>query len=175
MITKILLPIDGSETSLKSAEYAAWFAGLLDSLKGTPSMARRTADSSMVPKEKDAPTTVILLHVINEKIFTSISSPVEGGMTHSLEAIENFLKKEGADYMDKVESMMKERGVRTSTAVRRGDPAEEIINAAEETGADLIIIGSHGRTSSRAALLGSVAHGVIHNAKKIPVLVIRKG
>jgi nucleotide-binding universal stress UspA family protein len=173
MITKILLPIDGSQTSLKSAEYAAWFAGMLNAMKGTPSISRRAADRD-ARKENDAPTTVILLHVINEKIFSSISAPVEGGMTHTLEPIEAFLKKEGDRYMAQIESMLKDQGIQVLKSVRRGDPADEIIREAENSGADLIIIGSHGRTSSRAALLGSVAYGVIHNAKKIPVLVVRK-
>ncbi len=173
MITKILLPVDGSQTSLKSAEYAVWFAGMLDAMKGTPSVSRRAADKG-AKKENDAPTTVILLHVINEKIFSSISAPVEGGMAQSLAPIEDFLKKEGERYMEQIESMMKEKGIRVLKAVRRGDPADEIIREAENAAADLIIIGSHGRTSSRAALLGSVAYSVIHNTKKIPVLVVRK-
>lgn len=174
MISKILLPIDGSDTSLKAAEYAAWFATSLDALKGTPDKARRTADHLVSADQKEAKISIILLHVINEKIFKSISSPVEGGVGHPLESIEDFLEKDATSFLDKVEVSLNDRGIDTVRKIRRGDPADEIANEAEESKADLIIIGSHGRTSAGAVLLGSVAYNVIHNEKKIPILVIRK-
>ena len=51
-------------------------------------------------------------------------------------------------------------------------PAETIARAATEWRADLIVIGSHGRTGVRRALLGSVAEAVMRNAP-CPVLVAR--
>ena len=56
--------------------------------------------------------------------------------------------------------------------VRTGAPAEAIVRTAKEWPADLIVIASHGRTSVRRALLGSVAEGVMRNAP-CPVLVAR--
>jgi nucleotide-binding universal stress UspA family protein len=56
--------------------------------------------------------------------------------------------------------------------VQKGAPAETIARAAAEWGADLIVIGSHGRTGVRRALLGSVAEGVMRKAP-CPVLVAR--
>jgi nucleotide-binding universal stress UspA family protein len=53
-----------------------------------------------------------------------------------------------------------------------GAPAETIARAATEWRADLIVIGSHGRTGVRRALLGSVAEAVMRNAS-CPVLVAR--
>jgi nucleotide-binding universal stress UspA family protein len=53
-----------------------------------------------------------------------------------------------------------------------GAPAETIARAATEWRADLLVIGSHGRTGVRRALLGSVAEAVMRNAP-CPVLVAR--
>jgi nucleotide-binding universal stress UspA family protein len=53
-----------------------------------------------------------------------------------------------------------------------GSPPDEIVKAAREWPADLIVIGSHGRGGVQRALLGSVAEGVMRHAL-CPVLVIR--
>jgi len=55
--------------------------------------------------------------------------------------------------------------------LRRGKDYEEIVNYAKETGAELIVIATHGRTGLLHNLLGSVAEKVIRYAK-CPVLVI---
>lgn len=55
---------------------------------------------------------------------------------------------------------------------RVGVPAEEILNAAEEIGADLIVVGTHGRTGLSRFLTGSVAEVVLRRAK-CPVLALR--
>lgn len=56
------------------------------------------------------------------------------------------------------------------TQVLKGDPADQIIAAAEQ--AQLIMIGSHGRKGMERFLLGSVSSAVLHHAR-CPVLVIR--
>ncbi len=56
--------------------------------------------------------------------------------------------------------------------VRVGTPAAEIVDAATEWHADLIVIGSHGRGGVSRLLLGSVAEGVMRHAP-CPVLVVR--
>ena len=55
-------------------------------------------------------------------------------------------------------------GVATETAVREGDPRSAIVDEAEEWGADLIVVGSHGRTGLSRWLLGSVAQAVVGHA-----------
>ncbi len=60
------------------------------------------------------------------------------------------------------------------TTTRTGRPAEEIVKEARKRKADLIVLGSQGRSAVKAAVLGSVAYGVIHKSSNIPVLVIRK-
>jgi nucleotide-binding universal stress UspA family protein len=56
--------------------------------------------------------------------------------------------------------------------IQVGKPATEIVKAAQEWPADLIVIGSHGRGGVQRLLLGSVADGVMRHAK-CPVLVVR--
>lgn len=55
---------------------------------------------------------------------------------------------------------------------RIGNPAEEILQTAELLGADLIFIGSHGRTGIKRLMLGSVSERVVREAK-CPVMVVR--
>lgn len=63
-------------------------------------------------------------------------------------------------------------GVRFETAVCQGDAAFEIVRAAGEAKADLLVIGSHGRTGLRHLIMGSVAGEVVRRAP-LPVLVIK--
>jgi universal stress protein A len=57
--------------------------------------------------------------------------------------------------------------------LRIGNPFEEIVNAAKETGVDLIVIGSHGYGGLGRLLLGSTAERVIQYAP-CPVLVVKE-
>jgi nucleotide-binding universal stress UspA family protein len=57
-------------------------------------------------------------------------------------------------------------------AVREGDPAAEIVRAAEELPCSLTVIGTHGRTGLGRLLMGSVAEAVLRRAP-CPVLTIR--
>jgi nucleotide-binding universal stress UspA family protein len=63
-------------------------------------------------------------------------------------------------------------GVTVSTCSRRGDPADAILDVAEERGADLIVVGNKGMTGAKRFLLGSVPNRVSHHAP-CSVLIIR--
>lgn len=54
-----------------------------------------------------------------------------------------------------------------------GDPGWEIVRLAEQEGADLIVIGSHGRTGLARMLMGSVAEAVVRRAG-CPVLTVKQ-
>ncbi|GAB7012409.1 universal stress protein [Halolamina salina] len=62
-------------------------------------------------------------------------------------------------------------GVPAEEHVRAGQPALAIRDAIDELGADLVVMGSHGRSGISRALLGSVAEKVLRKTK-IPVLVV---
>ena len=66
------------------------------------------------------------------------------------------------------------RGVTVDFLVWEGDPGESIIEAAQAEGADLIVVGSHGRGAVGRFLIGSVSDHVVRNAP-CPVLVVRSG
>jgi nucleotide-binding universal stress UspA family protein len=63
-------------------------------------------------------------------------------------------------------------GVQVEKFARQGDPADAILDVAEETKADLIIVGNKGMTGARRFLLGSVPNKVSHHAP-CSVLIIR--
>ena len=75
--------------------------------------------------------------------------------------------------LDKVGETAKEQGV-DCTLIHVADkpPAEGIIATAEETGADLIVMASHGRRGINRLLLGSQAYKVA-SYSKVPVLILR--
>ncbi len=70
------------------------------------------------------------------------------------------------------EEKIKDAGVEVETYARQGDPADAILDVAEETKADLIIVGNKGMTGARRFLLGSVPNKVSHHAP-CSVLIIR--
>ena len=63
-------------------------------------------------------------------------------------------------------------GVSARTHARQGDPADAILDVAEETGADLVVVGNKGMTGAKRFLLGSVPNKVSHHAP-CSVLIIR--
>src|SRR2546426_9056323 len=65
-----------------------------------------------------------------------------------------------------------ESGVDVETYARQGDPADAILDVAEEQNADLIIVGNKGMTGAKRFLLGSVPNKVSHHAP-CSVLIIR--
>jgi nucleotide-binding universal stress UspA family protein len=65
-------------------------------------------------------------------------------------------------------------GVGVTVASTAGDPAEEILRYARAHAVDRIVVGTHGRTGFRHALLGSVAERVLRGAA-CPVLVVPPG
>jgi nucleotide-binding universal stress UspA family protein len=68
--------------------------------------------------------------------------------------------------------LAKEAGVDVETFARQGDPADAILDVAEEQKADLIIVGNKGMTGAKRFLLGSVPNKVSHHAP-CSVLIIR--
>lgn len=63
-------------------------------------------------------------------------------------------------------------GVTVDTLVVEGDPSSALLDVAKSKEADLIIMGSHGRTGLKRLWLGSVAESVVQHAT-IPVMIVR--
>jgi nucleotide-binding universal stress UspA family protein len=67
---------------------------------------------------------------------------------------------------------LQEAGVEVETLAREGDPADAILDVAEEKDADLIVVGNKGMTGAKRFLLGSVPNKVSHHAP-CSVMIIR--
>jgi nucleotide-binding universal stress UspA family protein len=72
--------------------------------------------------------------------------------------------KDARDLVERAASELRSGGFKVETAVEKGDIRLEIIDGAAEWKADLIVVGSHGRTGLPRLLLGSVAEFVARNA-----------
>jgi nucleotide-binding universal stress UspA family protein len=150
MITRILVPTDGSETARKAARYAFELAALCNA-------------------------TVVLLTVIDRTAFVGTPSvPAAQTPAHIVESLEDYLKGAAEAEMDQIEKLYGQDTPPTGKTIRYGHPVEEIIKEAGRAKADLIVMGSHGKSALKAALLGSVTFGVIHQDTSVPVLVVRK-
>lgn len=106
-------------------------------------------------------------------VVTAVSTPVVGmsevAVAISVGTIEAVIAEHQAS-MDRL--VAKYRGViDLEPVVRNGDPQTVITDAVEQVGADLLVIGTHGRTGLKRLLLGSVAEQVIRHAK-CPVLTV---
>ena len=110
-------------------------------------------------------------------VLTILGTKVEPRETISIErAIE--IQDEHEDMATKIlkdlESLAKEKGVEFSFKVIYEQSAYKgIIHFADSNSSDLIVMGSHGRSGIKKALLGSVASKVVENAN-CPVLIIKK-
>ncbi len=69
-------------------------------------------------------------------------------------------------------ALLRERGVPAHSLLRSGGPAEQIMATAEAEHADLIVMGTHGRTGLTHVLMGSVAESVVRRSS-CPVLTVR--
>jgi len=65
-------------------------------------------------------------------------------------------------------------GLAADAERRDGDAATELISAAAACNADLIVLGTHGRTGLARLVIGSVARNVVHHAS-CSVLIVREG
>ncbi|CAN5795649.1 universal stress protein [soil metagenome] len=67
---------------------------------------------------------------------------------------------------------LEDAGVSVDTYAREGDPADAILDVAEEKTADLIVVGNKGMTGAKRFLLGSVPNKISHHAP-CSVMIIR--
>jgi nucleotide-binding universal stress UspA family protein len=74
--------------------------------------------------------------------------------------------------LEQAAAVASKAGVPATTYARQGDPADAILDVAEEQEADLIIVGNKGMTGAKRFLLGSVPNKVSHHAP-CSVLIIR--
>jgi nucleotide-binding universal stress UspA family protein len=74
--------------------------------------------------------------------------------------------------MESLLGKIEKLGVKAESLLLKGTPAEQIVNAAKQRNADIIVIGTHGRTGLTKLFMGSVA-GRIVSTSDCPVLTVR--
>jgi nucleotide-binding universal stress UspA family protein len=87
------------------------------------------------------------------------------------------LAEEKRGYQEEMEEVLHrmavpELTIRVERRLEEGDPATQIVRVAQETGCDLIVLGTHGRTGLDRLLMGGVAEQVVRLAS-CPVLTLK--
>ncbi len=83
-----------------------------------------------------------------------------------------LVRKMGADWAEEALAAIRAAGVSDAeTAVVDARPAEALLRVADERGARMIVVGTHGEHPFAGAVLGSVPHKLLH-LSKVPVLVV---
>jgi nucleotide-binding universal stress UspA family protein len=148
MISKILVPTDGSKAAQKAAKYAV---GLAKQLKAS----------------------VIVMSVIDKRSFVSQAIPAVNTVSNVIAPIEDYLREAAEVYAGEIKKLCDKNGVRSKIVITLGHPVEDIVKEAAKKKVNLIIMGSHGKSALAAMVLGSVTYGVIHKDTKIPVMVVK--
>jgi nucleotide-binding universal stress UspA family protein len=130
---------------------------------GSAGMERVIDEATGLATTHDA--TLHALYVVNTASLSNL--PMEA----SMDAVGESLRDEGETALRAVERRAPDDiGLRTATV--EGSPAREIVDHAVQTGADLLVMGTHGRSGVDRLLLGSVAERVVRTSP-IPVLTVR--
>jgi len=111
--------------------------------------------------------TLDLIHVASELSY-AIPPPMD---VMSLPLDMAAVLRDASKHMEEVEARVRQHGVACESAVLVGRADTEIVDHADQTHADLIVLGTHGRHGLPHALLGSVAEKVVQHAH-CPVLTI---
>jgi nucleotide-binding universal stress UspA family protein len=154
LFEKILVPLDGSEHSLKALTVAIQIAKKFGGKISLIHVYSLAVPLNILPE----PTT------LTPPI--PVMTPAE--VSRTIEAT----RKAGLNVLAEGEQKVKAEGVEVETMLKEGHTVQEIINTAVEDKFDLIVIGARGISKIRELLLGSVTDGVIHHAS-CPVLVIK--
>jgi nucleotide-binding universal stress UspA family protein len=144
IISKILVAIDGSDSSMDAADYAI-----------------------SISKKYNA--ELYALHVIHPADVDLLPGPAQ---TSAYSLVINT-NKEYEEYLDKVKLKANEYAITIKTEVIAAiNVAEGIVDYAEGKNTDIIVVGTRGKSGIKKALLGSVAANVVTYAH-CPVLVIK--
>jgi nucleotide-binding universal stress UspA family protein/predicted transcriptional regulator len=146
---KILIAIDGSESSLRAADFAIQLATKEDSAR------------------------VILLNILGISTAKQVASSIILAPTFGLKEYERY-KREAKKWLDKIGKKFEEKGIQTIVEIVGGPvpAASSIVNYAENQNVDLIVVGTRGKSGIKKLLLGSVASSVVSHASS-NVLVVK--
>jgi len=107
-----------------------------------------------------------VVYVIETGLFSSIP------MDNTWEVIYGLLENQGKEAQLAAVKQAEARGLAITTHLKEGHAGEEILRLAREAGADLIVVGSHGKSNLDRILLGSVSSFVVAHSP-VSTLVVR--
>ena len=144
MFKHLLVPIDGSPTSELAVGKAIGLAKAFDS-------------------------KVTIIYVVDPYPFTGVGADFAYGQSQYL----NAAKAAATESLATARKQMEDAGVTLQTATVESHAVwRGILQAADSGDADLIVMGSHGRSGIEKLVLGSVAQKVLTNTR-LPVLLVR--
>lgn len=116
---------------------------------------------------------VALVHVIDPPTTSAYGAvdPIMGVNPVYIPEINEVQEQASEDLLKRLSSMWTGTGDGVTTISKLGQPRQEIINAASEWQADLIVLGTHGRTGFDHFISGSVSEGVARHAI-CPVVIV---
>jgi nucleotide-binding universal stress UspA family protein len=106
------------------------------------------------------------VYVVETGLFTDIPAD------NKLEVMFSLLEQEGTGALDHIKEIAKKKNVQVTTHFVQGHAGDTIIKTGEDIKADLIILGSHGKSNVDRLLLGSVSSFVVEHSQ-VSVLVVR--
>jgi len=132
-------------------------------------------DGSEISKNAAKHAVALAKSTGGELIAIHVVPPIDATVVESFnpDMLLKGLKMEGEKILSDVRDIASGAGVQIRTSIEEGIPNERICEVAEESDADLIVMGSHGRTGIGKVFIGSVAERVISKAKCRPVLVVK--
>ncbi len=136
---KILVATDGSESARLAVDFLAEF-----------------------PFPADSAVTVIT--VIEPILRKAEIDELNDEQAQAYEATRQSTKQAATELIDGEAARLKQAGRASTTRLRSGNPAEEIVDTAEEMNADVIVVGSHGTGGIKRVLLGSVSERILNHA-----------
>ena len=112
------------------------------------------------------------LHMINRRMIDALHDMSgKGYKGEFLKALRKLMEDREKDLREVVPADLVE-GMEVEFLIRKGEPADEVINVAKELSIDLIVVGSQGHTAGESETIGSVAQHVLQHAP-CPVLLVR--
>ena len=143
---------------------SSWIRRIVVAADGSPASARGLEQVADLAKRLGAHVVAVFVRHLP---VTTLMAP---GMTTapSTEALDD----QEAEVRRDVTSVLGGSGVGWEFVVRAGSPGDEIVQVADETGADLVVVGSNRHSSLHNLLLGSTA-AYLATHSKAPVLVMR--
>ncbi|MDD1694156.1 MAG: universal stress protein [Methanoregula sp.] len=140
------------------------FNNILVALDGSP--AGQNALDRAVEIAKAGTTKLHAVYVVETGLFSSLPAD------NTVEIMYNVLQKEGEAVLDKAKTESAAHGLTLITHLKFGHAGSEIISLADTIKADLIIVGSHGKSQTDRLLIGSVSTFIVTHSR-VSTMVVR--